>query len=66
MFQESFTLVTDAFQKCFISKAQNVVILKLPACYMLLMFVYHATDIQGKLKEIHCELSQKKGRRKGW
>ena len=42
MFQESFTLVTDAFQKCFISKAQNVVILKLPACYMLLMFIYHA------------------------
>ena len=31
---------------------------------MLLMFVCHAADILGKLKEIHCELSQKKKDRK--
>ena len=47
-------------------KMENIVRLKLPACYMLLMFVYHAADIHGKLKEIHCELSQKKERQKGW
>ena len=66
MFQVTFTRVTDFLRNAESKKMQNVVRLKLPACYMLLMFVYHAADIHGKLKEIHCELSQKKERQKGW
>ena len=60
MFQVSFTLVTDSYQECRKQKTAKY-------CYMLLMFVCHAADIHGKLpKEIHCELSQKKERQKGW
>ena len=57
MFQVSFTLVTDSYQECRKQKTAKF-------CYMLLMFVCHAADIHGKLKEIHCELSQKKKDRK--